>query len=271
MRPVILFRQGREMMDARELASASGYFSLYSQRTMVRRGDLVIGRYSVLPFYDELHADLASLGAELINSPRQHRYAADISAWYPDLRDMTPETWFRWDDVPDDCGPLVVKGRTNSRKFSWKTHMFAEDKRAAADVAWRLEQDAVVGVQDLVFRRYVPLRTYLVALQGLPITEEYRFFTLDGRVLCGAYYWSGHVDELPERPDPARVPAAFLEEVGRRIAGRIRFVVVDVAITAAGEPVVVELNDGQMSGLSDNDPSALYSALAGALDPEAVR
>lgn len=265
MRPVVLFRQGREMMDGKELAAASFHFNLCSQRTMVRDGDLVIGRYSVLPFYDELAADLQTLGAKLINSPAQHRYAADISAWYPDLRDMTPETWLRWEDVPDDSGPLVVKGRTNSRKFSWNTHMFAENKRAAADVAWRLEQDAVVGVQDAVFRRYIPLRTYMVGLQGLPVTEEYRFFMLDGKVLCGAYYWSGHLDDLPEVPDPSRIPTKFLEEVGRRIADRIRFVVVDVAVTASGDPLVIELNDAQMSGLSDNNPDILYGALAAAL------
>lgn len=249
-------------MDEAELAAAAAWFPCVPRRTAAAPGDLVVGRYSVLPFYDELEADLTSLGAQLINSSSQHRYVADLSAWYPALRELTPETWFRWDDVPDDVGPLVVKGRTNSRKFSWRTHMFAADKKAASEVAWRLEEDAVVGNQDLCFRRFVPLRTYLEGLSGLPITEEYRFFVCDGQILCGAYYWSGFEEEVPDAPDAARVPRAFLDEVLRRVGRSVRFYVVDVAKTDTGEWIVVELNDAQMSGLSCNDPAVLYRELA---------
>ena len=253
-------------MDAAELAAARASFPSVALRTQVPSGAVAIGRYSVLPFYKELTDDLVERGASLINSFAQHRYVADVSRWYGDLTGLTPETWLSWDEVPEDAGPLVVKGRTNSRKFSWKTHMFAESKRAAADVAWRLLEDAVIGDQDLCFRRYVPLRTYHVGLQGLPITEEYRFFVCDGEVLCGAYYWSGHVDDIGDTPDPARIPKSFLDEVLARVGKAVRFYVVDVGITAEGKPIVIELNDGQMSGLSDNDPARLYARLREVLD-----
>jgi hypothetical protein len=39
------------------------------------------------------------------------------------------------------------------------------------------------------------------------------------------------------------------------------YYVIDVAKTAAGKWILIELNDGQMSGLSDNDPDVLYSNL----------
>ena len=263
---VLLYRQSRDTMDAVELAAARACFPSVAQRTQVPSGAVAIGRYSVLPFYKELELDLAERGASLINSFAQHRYVADVSSWYPHLARLTPETWLAWEDIPDDVGALVVKGRTNSRKFSWKTHMFAENKRAASEVAWRLLEDAVIGDQDLCFRRFVPLRTYHVGLQGLPITEEYRFFVCDGEVLCGAYYWSGHRDDIEDVPDPARVPKAFLDDVVARVGQRVRFFVVDVGITAEGNPIVIELNDGQMSGLSDNDPVRLYSRLREVLD-----
>jgi hypothetical protein len=185
----------------------------------VPSGAVAIGRYWV-PFYRELELDLAERGASLINSFAQHRYVADVSSWYPHLARLTPETWLAWEDIPDDVGALVVKGRTNSRKFSWKTHMFAENKRAASEVAWRLLEDAVIGDQDLCFRRFVPLRTYHVGLQGLPITEEYRFFVCDGEVLCGAYYWSGHRDDIEDVPDPARVPG--ISTISSRAGQRVR-------------------------------------------------
>jgi len=248
-------------MDAAELTAARASFPSVPLRTQVPSGAVAIGRYSVLPFYKELADDLGERNASLINSFAQHRYVADVSSWYPDLARLTPETWLAWEDIPDDVGALVVKGRTNSRKFSWKTHMFAESKRAASEVAWRLLEDAVIGDQDLCFRRYVPLRTYHLGLQGLPITEEYRFFVCDGEVLCGAYYWSGHADDVDDTPDPARIPKAFLDDVIARVGNRVRFYVVDVGITAEGQPIVIELNDGQMSGLSDNDPTRLYTRL----------
>lgn len=39
---------------------------------------LVVGRYAVLPFYDELYYDLFHKKSILINAPAQHRYLADI-------------------------------------------------------------------------------------------------------------------------------------------------------------------------------------------------
>lgn len=258
---VVLYRQSRDTMDGAELAAARASFPSVALRTQVPSGSIAIGRYAVLPFYKELADDLAERGSMLINSVAQHRYVADVSSWYQDLVGLTPETWLAWEDIPDDVGALVVKGRTNSRKFSWKTHMFAEDKRAASEVAWRLLEDAVIGDQDLCFRRYVPLRTYHVGLQGLPITEEYRFFVCDGEVLCGAYYWSGHADDIDDSPSPERIPKVFLDDVLARVGSRVRFYVVDVGITAEGQPIVIELNDGQMSGLSENDPLRLYARL----------
>jgi hypothetical protein len=35
----------------------------------------------------------------------------------------------------------------------------------------------------------------------------------------------------------------------------------DIAKTQSGEWIVIELNDGQMSGLSENDPNVLYKNL----------
>jgi ATP-grasp domain, R2K clade family 3 len=40
------------------------------------------------------------------------------------------------------------------------------------------------------------------------------------------------------------------------------FVVADVALTTAGDWILIELNDGQMSGLSDTDANELYSKIA---------
>lgn len=126
MKPVILFRKYREVEE--EFNIASKYITCYESRVDIQPNDLVIGRYSVLPYYQELERDVEKLGAKLINSYKQHRYVADINNWYGDLIDFTPKTWMRPADVPhNEKGSFVLKGETNSKKFLWHTHMFAKD------------------------------------------------------------------------------------------------------------------------------------------------
>lgn len=225
---------------------------------------LVIGRFSVLPFYREVEASLAYQSSMLVNTYRQHRFAADISNWYPVLQEFTPRTWFDLPSLPDKNVSFVAKGETNSKKFLWDTHMFAKDKDAAIRVYLRLQEDSMISQQKIVFREYVPLRKLDEGLHGLPITEEYRFFVFQGEVVSGGFYWSSHSELLEKHPEltPSCVPASFLSKVVSLISPHIPFFVLDVARTETGEWIVVELNDAQMSGLSENKPEVLWGNIA---------
>jgi len=256
----VLFRRG--LVEPQEIEAASRHFHVEFQRTRCGAGDLVIPRYSALPHNQELCLDLAELGASPINSHRQHEYAAKLSNWYQDLEGLTPKTWFSLESLPRDGTRFVVKGETNSKKLQWNTLMFAPDYRAAAEVYGKLTQDSVIGYQDIVFREYVPLVRLEEGLNGMPISKEFRFFMLDGQILAGGFYWSSHIDDLDRVPIISEVPAAFLETVANRMQGQIRFVVVDVAQTVSGDWIVVEVNDGCQSGLSEVSPDELYQNLA---------
>ncbi len=256
--PVILHRG----MGGEELKVAQSHFKCVSLRSRVPPGSLVIGRYSVLPFYKELEQELADYGSKLINNFSQHNYVSDLGNWVEDLDGLTPRTWNRLEDVPEDGGPFVVKGATNSKKFSRQTHMFARNKREAVDTACRLMDDGLICNQHIYVREYIPLIKLIDGLQGMPVTEEYRFFTLGGKILSRGYYWSNYEDDIPGGPpDPSNVPEEFMLEVLRRIHNKVNFVVVDVARTQSGRWIVIELNDGQMSGLSMNKPEVLYNEL----------
>jgi hypothetical protein len=267
MTPIILFRKGYD--DPDEAAVAAKYLPVVELRSAVPTGSLVIGRYSVLPFYRELEQDVAAVGGALINTYRQHRYIADMGNWYRDLQGITPETWNHIDAVPDHAWPCVLKGETNSKKWQWDAAMFAKDRNAGFAVMARLQQDSVLCDQTIYFRTFVPLRGVGIdrVVAGPPVSREYRFFVCDGRVLCGGYYWACFDrDDIDPYPDAGDVPAAFVAEVIERVGANARFYVVDVAQTEAGDWIVVELNDGQMSGLSDCDADELYRNLK-----EAVR
>lgn len=260
-----------------ELRECRKHFTVYESRVKVPANALVLGRYSALPYYAELEADLAESGSKLINTHAEHRYVADLKRWYRDLAGLTPRTWFSLADFKYDCashlvaGSFVLKGETNSKKSAWDSQMFARTASDVDAVYSRLSDDGYLSDQEIYIREYVPLRQFGVGVRGLPITEEYRFFVLDGQVVGSGYYWS----QFPETRDehklnPDQVDPAFLRDVISRVGSNIRFFVVDVARKADGQWVVIELNDGQMSGLSDVDPSVLYANMKQVLSGEAT-
>lgn len=267
MRPVVLFRPPD--MDKDEVAASSACFPTFRERTRIQKDDLVIGRYSVLPFFADLQADADYVGATLINNIKQHRYVADMRNWCEDLYGVTPDTWYRLEDIPpSEKGPFFLKGQTNSRKFDFKTHCFAANRAAANDVYWRLCQDGLIGhdSQNVYIRRFEKLRTFMEGMNGLPVTNEFRVFVLDGQILTGAYYWSNYVDDLPAVPQFSEVPQDFLRSVINRVKSRIPFFALDVGQRLDGSWMVVELNDAMQSGLSENDPHVLYRKLREQLD-----
>lgn len=262
MKPVVLMRKA--LAEEGEAEAASSFLPVYSHRTEVPEGSLVIGRYSVLPYYRELEEDLADRGSRLINTYRQHRYVANIREWYEDLQDVTPRLYASLAEFKREhhSGSFVLKGETNSKKFQWDTHMFAQDAESVQSVYFRLCEDSYVGEQDIVIRDYVPLRNFGTGLRGLPITEEYRFFVLDGTVVGSGFYWSQFPETEAEYSlAPSEVPKEFLDLVIDRVADKIRFFVIDVARAADGKWLVVELNDGCMSGLSAVQPNDLYRGI----------
>ena len=267
MTAVILMRASLAEDD--ELLVAQKYFDVFTSRGRIPKDSLVIGRYSVLPYYAELEEDLAANHARLVNAHAQHLYVADMREWYQDLIGSTPKTYFSLEEfkrsASSSCS-YVLKGRTNSKKQQWNTHMFAKSVSDVDVVYARLADDSFIGNQDIYIREFVPLRSFGEGIRGLPITEEYRFFVLDGKVLASGCYWS-QFPEIAEEHGLAssQVDEAWLRGVIDKIKDRIRFFVIDVARTAEGSWIVVELNDGCMSGLSDVSADALYQGLRAAL------
>lgn len=261
---VILYRDFD--IDPHEQDAMDTYFETESSRNNINRNSLVIGRYSVLPFYKELENDLGINGAQLINSWEQHSFVADIGQWYPVIKEYTPETWnmnVGTNNLPTNCS-FVLKGATNSIKRLWTTHMFARTRNDVASVYSNLLDDTMVGQQEIFARRYIPLRKLGESVNGMPITEEYRFFICYRQVISSGYYWSSHTDEikLPEyNTDEGMYLLNYVHKVADTIGDKCNFYTIDIGITEQGEPIVIELNDGQMAGLSENNPFVLYKNL----------
>jgi len=238
-------------------------------RATIPPGTLVVGRYSVLPYYYELVSELAYNNSELINSRAEHDYVADVGAYALDLGELTPKTWRAMSDVPKDIGPLVLKGATNSKKHQWRTHMYAANWDEGITVFGRLCEDSLIGSQQIYIRQYVPLVRLGETITGLPITKEFRFFVLNNKVIASTFYWSSYNEDIVEQghkiPDVSEVPLEFLNEVKSRLSPSVMFYAVDVAQDVTGRWWVIDVNDGQMSGLSGINPRHFYSELWRAL------
>lgn len=263
MKPVVYFRVIDK--DPEELDACIRNLDTYLFRTEIPPGCLVIPRYTVLPFPEELSRDLFNLGCVPINTTEMHKYVADIRNYLPDIEDLTPKTWTNWSNLPTDKS-FVLKGTTNSRKFEWNKRMFAQSWRDVCRVANSLLDDALINDQGLVVREYVPLKRLGEGINGLPITNEWRVFILDGKVLDAGFYWANEADLAPQKNIPEQA-LGLAYQAADRVGDKIRFYVVDVAETASGEWIVIELNDGCMSGLSTIDPEGFYYKLSDRLQP----
>lgn len=270
MKPVLFFNAYAAEDAQDERAAAGRYFEVFGSRMRIPKGSVVAARYGVLPFYKELEQDLREIGSALLNTYAQHQWIAEMLGWSGAdgtpgvLEGLTPQTWTAWHSLPS--GAFVLKGRTNSRKSRWNTHMFAPTREAVPEVALRLLGDDLVSSQGLAVRQYIALRELTQGFNGLPITNEWRTFWLvvDGelRLITKGFYWA---KSHPEVQGSASFPAEALDlayEAARRVAPHVSFFVLDLAEKREGGWVIIEVNDAQMSGLCGCPPDEFYRSLA---------
>lgn len=249
MKPTILFR-GSDLDSEIERLTASKYFNVVESRTQCK-DSLVIGRYSVLPYYHELNNDLKHNNCKLINDFEQFDYVAGMY-YYDDIRNYTFPTWFKSvGDIPHDReGPFIVKGRTNSRKQDWKTLMYAKDREAAIRIQCELLKDPFIGPQGLVFRQYVPLMKLGESdITGQPYVNEWRFFFYKNLPLVSSFYWTLADENVIKKASLSKEGIDLALFVANILKDHTNFFCLDIAQKEDGGWIVVEVNDGQMAGL----------------------
>lgn len=265
MSNILLFRNSIEHGDEIAIAREKlGKDSVVEFRSQIPRDSIVYCRYSCLPYYEWLEAEVRYLGASMVNTHAQHEYIASFG-YYHDIKDYTFRTWNSLSETKHE-GPFVVKGKTNSRKHQWSTHMYAATRQDAIRVAGELSNDSMIGYQGIVYREYRPLKTFEIGIREMRFTNEWRLFYLGKTLLSHGYYWSTASDEAMAKADISQEAFAMAQGVADILSEYVNFFVIDIAELESGGWIVVEINDAQMSGLSDNKPEILYENLAKAWD-----
>lgn len=254
---IILFRNDKNYQE--EISAAEQHIKVAHLRTECKN-DLVIGRFSVLPYYMELQNDLHNLGCTLINSFEEHSYVANFD-YYQDVQEYTFLTWnFEEFYKHPEEGKFVVKGRTNSKKFQWNKMMFANSRKEAIEIGCSLLNDDFISQQGIIIRKYCPLETFETGINGLRFTNEWRLFFFKNELIDYGYYWeiAYNIKNKEELPPEAIM---FAKKIASILSNKINFFSIDIARKEDGDWVLVEANDGQQSGLSCIEPSSFYNNL----------
>lgn len=257
MKKVIYYR--KNLMSKEELTSAQKYFECVDLISNIPKNSFVIPRYSMYPFPFDNQREFTNLNCTAINSHRQHTYIADLLNYYLDLKDYTPKTWSDISQIDED-GPYVLKGETNSKKMNWNKFCFAKDKGHAIKIYCDLLDDLLIGQQKIYIRKFIPLKTYLVGIGGMPITKEFRIFIANRKVISIGYYWANYLDDLKDI-NTDDVPIDFIDKIIDIVGDKSNFYAIDIAQTELGNWIVIELNCGMQSGLVGNDPDKFYCNL----------
>src|SRR5262249_23328362 len=221
------------------------------------------------PQYQRLYGALIARNIRLINDPDQYRHCHHLPECYPIIERLTPRSVclsgeLSIDRIMDvltpfgDC-PVIIKDFVTSRKHEWREACFipsAADRQAVGRVVGRfLELQGDDLNEGLVFRQFVEFRPVGIhPRSGLPLTEEYRIFWLDARpTLCSPYWEGGQYSQ-------GYPPLGLFAEIAAAV--RSRFFSMDVARRIDGVWLIVELGDGQVSGLPRaSDADHFYEAL----------
>jgi hypothetical protein len=219
--------------------------------------------------YQRLYGALVAKNIHLINDPDQYRHCHYLPECYPIIERLTPRSIWLSGDLgidrimdalaPFGDGPVIIKDFVKSRKHEWGEACFipsAADRQGVERVVIRfLELQGDDLNEGLVFREFVEFRPVGVRPRsGMPLTEEYRIFWLDAQPIFCSPYWEG--GQYCKTYPPLELFAGIAAVM------RSRFFSMDVARRIDGVWLIVELGDGQVSGLPrESDADRLYEAL----------
>lgn len=213
--------------------------------------------------YAELEAALGARGCALLTGATGYRRAHELPGWYEEFAGLTPRSvWCATapgappptaDELaglaaPLGPGPGIVKDFVKSRKHEWHEACYVPELADAEQLA------SVVGrfveLQGTFLSGGLVLRSFEPFVAG----GEARVWWVDGEAVL--------VTAHPDTPGAVSVPEpAFPREAVGRLG--LRWVTTDLALREDGVWRVVEVGDGQVSGVpAGAEAGVLFAALA---------
>jgi hypothetical protein len=237
-----------------------------SEKTAIYRGWMMTPEQ-----YKELYSALLTKNIKLINTPEQYENTHHLPKWYNIVEKYTPKSLcippedinLKFDSVMDRLKifgdkPLIVKDYVKSRKHEWEDACFIPNasnaeqvKRVASNFISR-QGENLIG--EVIFREFIELQSIGThPISGMPLTREYRAFFANEELMCSFPYW----DEVSYND-----PGGSEEFIRQFSYIDSNFYTVDYACKKDGGWIIVEIGDGQVSGLPEfGDKQVFYKQL----------
>ena len=209
---------------------------------------------------------LEEKGIILINSPEEYERYHTLPGWYNEFAEFTAESlWENEGSVVNILekaamleGGYIVKDYVKSRKHEWYDACYIpniRDKGKTEKVITNFvkrQGESLVG--GIVLRKCENLRQIgYHEKSGMPISEEYRAFVFAGKIHTIDNYWHGDNDVQLSQEE-----TSWLEGIATKV--RSNFVTIDLARREDGMLIVMELGDGQVSGLQEIPAGIFYES-----------
>ncbi|AJS58971.1 ATP-grasp domain-containing protein [Paenibacillus sp. IHBB 10380] len=212
------------------------------------------------PYYELLYKGLLEKNIKLINSPEEYVACHYFPNSYKIIKNHTPRSfWLDINNVREseilnilndfEDKAIIIKDYVKSRKHEWEDACYIPDvsnktnaKRIIENFINRQGEDLSGG---LVFREFIPLKKIAVhPISGMPLAKEYRIFFLHNKLLHNFEYWDEAIYDTEDQPN--------LDEFIDLARGiNSTFFTMDIAKTEHDKWCVIEVGDGQVSGLPD--------------------
>lgn len=215
-------------------------------------------------FYDKLEAK----GIILINTPAEYEKYHTLPGWYEDFKDDTAKSVWEEQGTVESAllltrgleGSYIVKDFVKSRKHEWYDACFIDDisDKAKAERIIRnfIERQGSKLIGGVVLQRFEKLRFIgYHEKSGMPISEEYRVFVFAGRIMIVDDYWEPNQKILFSDEERFWIEASLKKL-------KSNFVTMDLARREDGRLIIMELGDGQVSGLQQIKPVDFYQGFA---------
>lgn len=210
--------------------------------------------------YSILYMDLLAKNYKLINTVVEYQNCHYLPDSLKFIENRTPKTVFEKFDNENSIDKLIEKSKifgqksvilkdyVKSEKHDWETACFVKDASNKETLINSINN--LIQLRDMylnegiVVREFIELNDLTIhSKSGMPLTEEYRLFFCNKK-LVGIYdYWEEGEYTL-SKPDTTE-----FEEIAKGIESN--FFSMDIARQKNGELIIIELGDGQVAGLPD--------------------
>jgi hypothetical protein len=225
-----------------------------------------VGYMPTLAYYTSVYEVAKQHGILLVNSPEEHKTIMEFDQYYPLLNGLTPESRVATSlvdciEAANEMGyPLFLKGALKSNKEQGWSACVVNTEDELLKVAKQLFDYETLSRGKIILRRLVRIKSIGSDYKEFPIGYEYRVFLYRGTVLAYGFYWDDETKIASLSAGDIQAMLKLAVSAATRVGSP--FMTVDIAQLETGEWAVIEVGDGQFSGLSQVPVLELFGKLA---------